>query len=111
MHKLRGRLTPSTLIAAATLIVAASGSSIAAGEIITTPDQLKDGVVTSQKIAPESVSNLRLKDPQLKLRVRGNGTSGPLGRGSAQHLAGRRAGHVRDEDNRPQHGEGIYDRT
>lgn len=45
--------------------MALGGTALAQRDIIITdPSQLKDGVVTSTKVAPESVSNLRLRDPQ-----------------------------------------------
>ena len=88
IHSIRTRLRPSTIIATAALVAALGGTAYAAGEIITSPEQLKDGVVTSQKIPRESVSNLRLKDPQLKLRVRGNGTSNGAGDGSVVRAPG-----------------------
>jgi hypothetical protein len=82
MHHITRRLSPSLMLAIGALFLAFAGTAIAAGEIITSPDQIKDGVVTSPKIPPESVSNLRLKDAQLKLRVRANGTSNGAGDGT-----------------------------
>jgi hypothetical protein len=55
-HKHRRRLSPSTLIATMALIAATGGTAIAAGEIITSPDQIKNGVVTEPKLANDAVS-------------------------------------------------------
>jgi hypothetical protein len=99
MRKLRRRLSPSTLIATAALIAASSGTAIAAGEIITSPDQIKNGVVTAPKLANDSVSQTTIKNrgvtqsdesnPTLRYSVAPNGTliTGDAG-GSPQHVAG-----------------------
>ena len=99
MSKLRRRLSPSTLIATAALIAATSGTAIAAGEIITSPDQIKDGVVTAPKLANDSVSQTTIRDrgvsqrdesnPTLRYSVAANGTliTGDMG-GSPKHVAG-----------------------
>lgn len=60
MHKLRRRLSPSTLIATAALFVALGGTAIAAGEIITSPDQLADRVVTTPAIASQAVTAVQI---------------------------------------------------
>jgi hypothetical protein len=45
---IRKRLSPSTLIATAALIAATSGTALAAGEIITSTNQIANGVVQQQ---------------------------------------------------------------
>jgi hypothetical protein len=55
-RKHRRRLSPSTLIATIALIAATGGTAIAAGEIITSPDQIASGVVTEPKLANDAVS-------------------------------------------------------
>ena len=99
MRTLRRRVSPSTLIATAALIAATSGTAIAAGEIITSPDQIKDGVVTAPKLAGASVSQTKIIDrgvsqrdesnPTLRYSVAANGTliTGDMG-GSPEHVAG-----------------------
>ena len=99
MHMLRRRPRPSTIIATAALILATSGTAIAAGEIITSPDQIKDGVVTAPKLAKESVSQTTIKNhsvtqsdesnPTLRYSVAPNGTfiTGDAG-AAPRHVAG-----------------------
>lgn len=68
MHlKLRRRLSPSTVIATVALIAATSGTAIAAGEIITSPDQIKDGVITEPKLADGAVNTRALADNGVRL--------------------------------------------
>src|SRR5262245_18610095 len=84
MHHVSRRLSPSLLIAIAALFVALAGSAVAAtAVIITSPDQLGPDVVTGPAIAqnaisstevqPDSLTDLDFKDPQLKVRVLGDG--------------------------------------
>ena len=60
--KLRPRLSPSTAIATVALVIATSGTAIAAGEIITEPSQIANRVVTHPKLAYESVDGYNLVD-------------------------------------------------
>jgi hypothetical protein len=99
MHKLRRRISPSTLIATAALIAATGGTAMAAGEIITSPDQIKNGVVTGPKLANDAVNQAKIQDrsvaqrdesnPTLRFSVAANGNliTGDMG-GSPQHVAG-----------------------
>jgi hypothetical protein len=48
MNKLRKSLSPATLIATAAVLIATSGTAIAAGEIITSSNQIANGVVQQQ---------------------------------------------------------------
>ena len=61
MRMFRRRPRPSTIIATAALVLATSGTAIAAGEIITSPDQIKDGVVTASKLAKDSVNGSAIR--------------------------------------------------
>ena len=61
-RKLRPRLSPSTAIATVALVIATSGTAIAAGEIITQPSQIANRVVTHPKLAYESVDGFNLVD-------------------------------------------------
>ena len=100
MHKLRRRLSPSTLIATIALIAATGGTAVAADIIITSPDQIKDGVVTKPKLASDSVDQIKIKDrgvsqrdeinPSLRARIAKNGTilTGDVAGGSVQHVKG-----------------------
>jgi hypothetical protein len=56
MQRKRRRLSPSTLIATLALVAATGGTAVAAGEIITSPDQLASAVVTEPKVANDAVS-------------------------------------------------------
>jgi hypothetical protein len=60
MKRLRTRLSPTMLVAIAALVVATGGTAIAAGEIITRPDQLGPSVVTSSKLASNAVISSRV---------------------------------------------------
>ena len=82
--RLRRRPTPATAIAATALFVALGGTAVAQTDIlITSPDQLGSNVVTAPKVASnaistndvvnEALSDVDLKDPQLKVRVLSNG--------------------------------------
>ena len=99
MRMLPKRLSPSTLIATAALIAATGGTAVAAGEIITSPDQIKNGVVTEPKLANDSVDQRAIRDrsvsqrdeanPTLRFSVAANGSliTGDMS-GSPQHVAG-----------------------
>jgi hypothetical protein len=98
MHRISRRLSPSFLVAIAALFVALAGTAVAA-EIITSPDQIKDGVVTGPKLANDSVKSativnhgVRQQDevnPTLRYKVAANGTliTGDLGGGTVGHVA------------------------
>jgi hypothetical protein len=78
MHHITRRLSPSLILASVALFVALAGTA-AAAVVIKSPDELGDNVVTGRAIAPnaittsditsETVSNSRLRNPQLKVRV------------------------------------------
>ena len=85
MHHITRRFSPSLIVASVALVMSLGGTAIAQSDIlITDPSQLKDGVVTSTKVAPESVSNLRLRDPQLKVRVKADATRNGAGDGTVK---------------------------
>jgi hypothetical protein len=83
MQFLSRRLSPSIVIAVAALFVALAGTA-AAAVIITSPDQLANGVVTEPKLASESVSRAKLKpravaqaneaNPTLRFSLAANGS-------------------------------------
>jgi hypothetical protein len=79
MFNLRKHLSASTLIATAAVVIATSGTAIAAGEIITAPNQIANDVISGGHIKQETISNLDLKDPQLKVRVNKDGTRNGAG--------------------------------
>jgi hypothetical protein len=60
MKKIRGRLSPSMLVAIVALVFAASGTAFAAGVIISDPSQLANGVVTIGKLASSSVNGTKI---------------------------------------------------
>jgi hypothetical protein len=62
MHHITRRLSPSLIVAIAALFVALAGSAIAAGEIITSPDQIKDKVITEPKLADGAVNTRALAE-------------------------------------------------
>jgi len=66
MHHLTRRLSPSLLLATRALFLALAGTAIAAGEIITSSDQIKDGV-TGPKLADDAVSSRTLADSSVGL--------------------------------------------
>ena len=69
MTKLRGRLSPSTLIATAALVAATGGTAVAAGEVITRPDQVANDVVEGRHIKDRAVSRSDLERPYFHVRV------------------------------------------
>ena len=83
MQFLSRRLSPSFVIAVAALFVALAGTA-AAAVIITSPDQLANGVVTEPKLASESVSRAKIKpravaqanetNPTLRFSLAADGT-------------------------------------
>ena len=82
LHSFQARLSPALIIATLALFVALAGSA-AAAVIITSPDQLKDGVITEAKLADNAVSSAKIRDhavqqsderdPALRARVSGAG--------------------------------------
>ena len=83
-HRFRRRPSPAAAIAGLALFVALSGTAVAQSDIlITSPNQLGSNVVTSPKIAQraistghvlnESLSDVDLRDPQLKVRAVASG--------------------------------------
>lgn len=94
------RLSPSTLIATVALIAATGGTAVAAGgEIITSPDQIKNLVITEPKLADSSVDQRAIQDrgvsqrdeanPTLRYSVNANGSlvTGDMG-GQPGHVPG-----------------------
>jgi hypothetical protein len=98
MHRITRRLSPSFLVAFVALFVALAGTAVAA-EIITSPDQIKDGVVTGPKLANDSVNTAHIINHQVKQQDEGNPTlrysvasngkliTGDMG-GNPEHVAG-----------------------
>jgi hypothetical protein len=89
---IKQRLSPSTLIATAAVVLAASGTAVAAGEIITNSDQVADRAITGLDIKQQDISNFNLRDPQLKLRVNANGTNNGIGDATVKRAAGNPTG-------------------
>ena len=67
MHHITRRLSPSLMLVIGALFLALAGTAVAAGEIITSPDQIKDGVVTGPKLADDAVSSRTLADSSVRL--------------------------------------------
>lgn len=67
MHHIHRRLSPSLIVSIVALFVVLTGSAIAAGEIITSPDQIKDGVITEPKLADGAVNTRALADNGVRL--------------------------------------------
>lgn len=93
-HRLRRRMSPATALAGTALFVALGGTAVAqSGIIVHTPDELASNVVTGPKIASnavgtndvfnESISDVDLRDPQLKVRVISSGATLPDSNGTA----------------------------
>ena len=87
MTNLRKRLTPSTLIATLALVAATSGTAIAAGEIITSPNQIANDVISTGHIKQETLNKADMRDPQLKLRVSKTGAKLGAGDGTAARVS------------------------
>lgn len=98
MHHITRRLSPSFTLALIALFVALAGTAVA-DVIITSPDQIKDGVVTGPKLANDSVSTTKIlnrtvrqqdeANPTLRYSVASNGSliTGDMS-GNPQHVAG-----------------------
>ena len=67
MHHITRRLSPSLMLAIGALFLVLAGTAVAAGEIITSPDQIKDRVVTAPKLADDAVSSRVLEDSSVRL--------------------------------------------
>ena len=76
MHHLR-KLTPSTAVAIAALVLAMSGTALAAGAIITSPDQVATGVINGQHVQQHSLAKDDLADVYMRVRVNPQGN--PIG--------------------------------
>jgi hypothetical protein len=99
MHLFKRRLSPSFVLAFSALWVALAGTAVA-DVIITSPDQMADGVVTGPKIAKDAVSSPQIvprsilqsdeRNPTLRARVAANGAiiTGDVPGGFADHVAG-----------------------
>jgi hypothetical protein len=81
MHHITRRLSPSLIVALMALFVALAGTAVA-DVIISNSSQIAQDVITSGHIKNEGISNVDLKDPQLKLRVRFDGTKNGNGDGT-----------------------------
>jgi hypothetical protein len=85
----RKLLSPSTVIATAAVVVATAGTAVAAGEIITSPDQIKANVVNGSHLIDRTVSQRDENNPSLRYSVAPNGQliTGDMG-GNPEHVAG-----------------------
>lgn len=81
MHHITRRLSPSLIVALMALFVALAGTAVA-DVIISDSSQVANDVIVSGHIKNEGISNVDLKDPQLKLRVTANGTKNGNGDGT-----------------------------
>jgi hypothetical protein len=81
------RITPSTVIATLALVAATSGTALAAGEIITSSNQIATDVINTGHIRGETINNIDMRDPQLKLRVNKDGTRAGVGDGTSTRVA------------------------
>ncbi len=79
MHHVHRRLSPALVVAVIALFAALAGTAIAAGEIITSPSQVKQGVLDGGHVKNQSLSNFDLKDAQLKQRVNADATKNGAG--------------------------------
>jgi hypothetical protein len=98
MHRITRRLSPSLVVALVALFVALAGTATAA-VIITSPDQLADGVVTNPKLANDAVKGPKIAarsvaqsdeiNPTLRYSVASNGSliTGDMG-GNPSHVPG-----------------------
>ena len=99
MYFLKRRPSPSIVLAFGALWIALAGTAIA-DVIITSPDQMANGVVTGPKIAKDSISSVPIiqrsvlqsdeRNPSLRASVAKNGAilAGDVPTGSADHVAG-----------------------
>lgn len=87
MINIRKHLSPSTLIATVALVAATGGTAIAAGEIITSPNQVAKGVIAGAHIQPESITDGNLRDPDLRVRVNKDGTRNGFGDAAVKRVS------------------------
>jgi hypothetical protein len=99
MHLFKWRLSPSFVLAFAALWVALAGTAVA-NVIITSPDQMANGVVTGPKIAKDAVASSQIvprsilqedeRNPTLRARVASSGKiiTGDVPGGFAGHVPG-----------------------
>jgi hypothetical protein len=73
-------LNPAMLVAVIALVLAAGGTAVAAGELITRPDQVATGVIEGRHLAQHSVAKRDLEDVYLRMRVSAAGQA--LGTGN-----------------------------
>lgn len=67
------RVSPSFAVAVAALVAATGGSAVAAGELITSADQIASEVIDGRHIKPRSVAKGDLETPALRIRVTSDG--------------------------------------
>ena len=68
------------IVAVVALVLAAGGTAVAAGELITRPDQVATGVLDGRHLAQRSVAKRDLEDVYLRMRVSAAGQA--LGTGN-----------------------------
>ena len=73
MPRLTGRLTPSFAVSLAALTTALGGTALAAGELVTRPEQVADGVIESRHVADGTVRRADLERTYLRVRSSGKG--------------------------------------
>ena len=93
----RSTLSPSLIVAGVALVAATGGTALAAGEIITDSHQIAWGAIQGRHLQSGTIPNVKLVDPQLKLRVRSNATVNGEGDGSVKRA--------------PNEATGVYDVT
>ena len=75
---------PALAVSVVALVVAMGGTAVAAGELITRPDQVADSVIESRHIADGTVARSDLEGPVLRVRsnhkgeLLGNGNDGTV---------------------------------
>jgi hypothetical protein len=99
MYFLKRRLSPSIVLAIGALWMALAGTAVA-DIIISSPDQMANGVVTGPKIAKDSINSTHIiqrsvlqsdeRNPSLRASVAKNGAivTGDVPGGFADHVAG-----------------------
>lgn len=66
-------LSPAMLVAVVALVLAVGGTAVAAGELITRPEQVATGVLDGRHLAQHSVAKRDLEDVYLRMRVNAAG--------------------------------------
>jgi len=74
MHHVHRRISPALIISIAALSAALGGTALAAGEIITSRDQVAEQVIDGLHVKNQSISRLDLKDPHLRVKVNKDAT-------------------------------------